>query len=189
MTKEERKIREDILNELEIPNVLDKVKPYANEKAAILQEDRKTVHLNFRRPAKIFVTCLACFFGVMIVFIIGISINGGYVNFGSARKDAAENAFFDGVPHQSNSQSEPSAPSYDDEKSTEYITTDEEFLNYCKQEHIGPQNEVTLSEYFNDIKGYVSDGKSVEEIISIFNEQDEGSYEEFVRITYDYLTK
>lgn len=189
MTREEKRIREDILNEIEIPNILDKVKPYANEKAAILQEDKKTVRLNFHRPARIFAASLACVIGVMIVFIVGISLNGGSLDSRTSKSSIMDGRYDYGGSGDANESaaSEPTTPNQGEAAPMNQMS-DDEFATYCENEQIGPQDKTELTELLNEIKAYVEEGKSVDEIIAIYNAQDERISEDFIRMAYNHFS-
>ena len=98
MKKIEEQIRNDILKESNIPDVLSKVKPYAIERAYEFREENKTVKLNFHRPAKIFISCMSFAIVILLaVFIIPKVIEG--------------NHSFTNAPSKSNAMDESSAPS------------------------------------------------------------------------------
>lgn len=192
MKKYEKRIRDDILNEMDIPNVLDKVKPYADEQASLMQENRKTIHLNFRRPARILATCLACFIGVAIVMVITISAKNGNVfsNFKSAyeAKDSAPNAaerdVFDKEDANSSLAPSENEPQYQDS------SLSEEFLMYyysnVQNDHLTNEE---LEKYSEEIQGYVANNKTLSEVLDMYKINESIEHEESITVIYNYYTK
>ena len=185
MRKEEKKIKEDILKEIKVPDILSKIKPYANEQAAIMQEDNRTVHVNFHKPARVLTACLASVIGVVIVVIIGVSINGTSF-MGGNMKDASP-ADID------NYQNAQSGSNYSEPNPSENYSSDDssiDFINYYNSNVKNDElEENELLNYYNEICTYVANNKSIDEILAIYETNDSIEHEESIRIIYEYLTK
>ena len=191
----ERKIKEDIINEMDIPNVLDKVRPLALNKAQELSEERRTVTLNFHRPAKIFATCLASVVGLFLIIIIGINVAGG--KYSSQKYDMEnkassndmavpnEDAEYEVGQRDKNTQESSSLPN-EKPGTNEFL----DFKNSYYESDIS--NKITENElfsYYSDISTYVNQGKSLEEILEYYNDENNVSYLDSITYIYNYLNK
>lgn len=185
MRKVEKKIREDILNEIKVPDILSKIKPYADEQAAIMQEDNRTVRLNFHKPARVLTACLASVIGVIVIVIIGVSINGSSFMAGSV-KDARESEMGNNSDALSDSDNwgGQSAPS---EGNFEVVNDFYSYYSSHVTEDMLGENE--LNNYYNEICTYVTENKTIDEVLAIYKTNDTIEHEESIRIIYEYLTK
>lgn len=184
MTIKERKIKEEVLKELEVPNILQKIKPVANEQATIYQENNKTIRLNFQRPARILVTCVACLIGVMIFILVGVSINNNKPVAKDSENASFDSNFSDSAEHQDKAEQYTASPSEPE------LTISPEFESYYNSKvTTDVLSSDDLKNYYSQISSYVSNNKTLDEILNYYQEDDECMHEESIRIIYEYLTK
>ena len=191
MTLKEKKIKDDILNEIEVPNVLNKVRPYAQEQSAEF-DNKKIRHFGF---ARIFSASMVGLLGVLtLVVLISLGFGkNGVLNMSDSSKnyDALESASESGkssetIPNGAQSddngkgdfQPESGAPkSYDD------------VYSYYLQ--AAPSQKITqaqVNDYYQEVFIYINEGKNFDEIAEIMLENDDNLSMEDLEIIYDYAS-
>ena len=159
----EKKIKDDIINELDIPDVLDKVRPLAIDKAMEMEEKNQTVRLNFHRPAKIFATCFASFVGVVLIVVLGISLIGNKSN---RMYEASNN---DKKEFDSTNSTSASEPSFDDQYNEKPGTNDKEEnidsfgvfkASYFEAITTNRLSDEDLETYYNEILRFITQEKT-----------------------------
>ena len=179
----EKKIKEDIINELDIPDVLDKVRPLAIDKVMELEEEKQTVRLNFHRPAKIFATCFASVIAVVLIVVLGFNLTSNK----SSRMYEADYANSADASESIPNESSYGKPNSKDEK----ISTED--LDSFKAEYFESITENKLSDealetYYNEISSYISQGKTLEEVIDIYSTNEELD-DDSITFIYNSLNK
>ena len=189
MKRTETQIRNDILKECNIPNILDKIKPYAEEQALSFQEEKRTVKLNFHRPAKVLISCLSFAIVALLVVIIVVPKGGkGFASFDSAPEADWEESNY------SNKESEAASgkPDADNQNETSASSPDnlDDFYNYydsnIKNDKL-ERNE--LQTYYNEISTYVHNGLTLDEVKENYKVDDVIPHEESIELIYNYLDK
>lgn len=181
MKKIEKQMKKDILNEIEVPNILPQLRPYAIEQAALFQKETRIIKTGYQRPIAILTTCFTSLVAVMLVVLAGISLkNGGML------KDSAP---------EKNADYMENAPSYNSEDANKYdkpaSDNEQSFENFEYEYGNKVSPEMTansgLEKYYNEIRTYVQDGKTKDEVLDIYKNDINISSED-VGLIYDYLS-
>ncbi len=174
MTKKEMKIKKDVYNELDIPNVLDRVQPYAENRALELGENNRTIHLDFHRPARL-ITLSAMFiivFALTTVFVL--NLNKG-MRIQQADASNANNKNYEAENGAAHAPEQAVDESYGDF-----------YSEYANKSTADLSNEEVHSIYY-EIKGYIDEGKSLDEIYDIYSSQGNEVDKDTIEFIYNYI--
>ena len=190
MTKNEKKIKEDILNELEIPNVLNKLRPYAIEESASFTSEKIKVY-SIKRVLVASFAGLACVFLVAMVIIIGSSngkmFSGLAIDSNNKSYDMVENAS-ESTQNSKDYERQEDAQNGSGANSSEAAPGNaQDVYSYYSSIKGNELSEVEINNYYSKIQTYVNEGKSKEEIVDIITEDDSSIDEETIEIIYDYI--
>lgn len=194
MKKVKKQIRNDILEECNIPDVLDKVKPYAIERAYEFREENKTVKLNFHRPAKILISCVSFAIVILIAaFIVPNVISGNNkLSFKTPLENTNDGDIHapEGAQAQDNKNE---TPGYSEDPSQ--IDNTENFADfsayYSGTDVSNKLKGEELKSYYSSVASCVDAGMELPEVKESLEEkysnEEVSEYEESIEIIYNYL--
>ena len=173
--KKEMIIKQDIINEMDIPNVLDKVRPIAKAQADEFLQENRTVKLNFHRPAKIFATCFAAIIGVFLIVFVGVNLTHN----SKASFDIRDNASSEnGMSYEQNS-----TPKQSDAQTSSF----EDYQGEHQEEPSSGISDSDMEKYYNEVSTYLNEGKTLEEILAIYQARGDFQDEDIIKSIYNYL--
>ena len=177
MTKKEMKIKKDVYNELDIPNVLDRIQPYAENRALELGENNKTIRLDFHRPARLITLGLT--FVIVLALTTVFIVNQGL----SSRKYSEmspDSGWNYSNAESSNGGAGAAAPQSKDDMS-------EEFYEDFESETSSNLSTMEVNSLYTEIKGYIDDNKTLDEIYDIYSSQGNDVDREVIEYIYNYI--
>ena len=187
MTLIEKKIKEDILNELEIPNVLNRVRPYAIEECKSFGSKKIRVYSVRRFLVPSLAGVVGVFLVVMLILIgssNGKMFDGLAIMSNNKSYDMAENgASRDSAPQQpAPNEDMYSGDVKDGETASEPINISL-YDYYLGNVETNVLTESEVNNYYNEIVTYVNEGKNKDDIALLYGE----NIQESIKIIYDYI--
>ncbi len=183
MTLKEKKIKEDILNEIDVPNVLSKVRPYAQEQSTEFGSKK----IRYFSLSKILTASFAGLVGVIALIILiqnGFS-KSNFLDMSEKSYEVGENSgkdfSYDNEPGL-NPQAPGNETSNDDTKESQ-----KDLYNYYSGVVGNKLSEEKINNYYFEIKQYMNEGKTKEEIIEIYEEENSEIDQESIETIYAYI--
>ena len=195
MTLKEKKIKDDILNEIEVPNVLNKVRPYAQEQCAEFGS-KKISRFSFARVFSIAVAGLVGVVAMVALITVGFgesksfSDSSKFNNMESSNDKASESTPSESQFSEDNMQGG-KGDSHESGALPGELPNDDTMDVYSYYLQEAPSEKLTIDQiygYYQEITIYVSEGKNVDEVAEIMMEDYENLSRADVEIIYEYIS-